>query len=153
MNRVLVCAWMAGFAALGAAGCSSGAPHAVEGASAAASEASKHEFTCKRDDAKTTAANSVPSEYKKTLPVSIDGDEIKVNWSANSQDTATLKRGAASPGKVRFVGMRTFVDCANEGWVDASRDMLDGESGEIEITGEGNEDCGIGDVFYQCDAK
>jgi hypothetical protein len=115
--------------------------------------AEKYTFACTRNDASTSSAGSVPTEYKKRITLTLQGDTATVYWSKRNSEQATLSGGSSKFKNPRYFGLPQFTDCANAGWVEVQRKMLSGQSGWIEITGQGNEDCGIGDVFYKCLAQ
>jgi hypothetical protein len=68
-------------------------------------------------------------------------------------DDASISDKAKSFSTPRYFGLSSYTDCAQFGYVEVPKSMLQGKPATIHFDGEGNEDCGISPMDYKCEPQ
>lgn len=114
---------------------------------AAPAFAQSHKFNC------TYSGNSKKDQpyYGRSFKLVIQDKSATIYDKNGKQlDYGNLSDSWKKYPNPRFFGFDDMADCASGDYMEVDKAMLDGEGGSIELTGPGNEDCGVEDSNYNC---
>jgi hypothetical protein len=143
--------------AMTATACSAGtepADDAESGATTAAiTSARPQTFACTFQKSKDSTDDD--AFYGKKILFKVFASEVTVldGKTKKDLDDASISDKASSFSSPRYFGLASYTDCAQFGYVEVPKSMLQGKAGTIHFDGEMNEDCGITPMDYRCEPQ
>jgi hypothetical protein len=143
--------------AMAATACSAGtdaADDAESGAAAAAiTSARPQTFECTFQKSKDSSDDDAFYGKKILLKLSASDAKVLDPKTKKDLDDATISDHASSFSTPRYFGLASYTDCAQFGYVEVPKSMLQGKAATIHFDGEMNEDCGITPMDYKCEPQ
>jgi hypothetical protein len=142
--------------AIAATACSAGtepADEAESGTAAAITSARPQMFKCTFEKTKDNTDDD--AFYGKSILFKLSASDASVLDSKTKKDLddASISDKASSFSAPRYFGLSSYTDCAQFGYVEVPKSMLQGKAATIHFDGEGNEDCGISPMDYKCEPQ